>query len=221
MGDLMKNSNIVKLALSSLFLSIGLFLPLLTSQIKEIGDTLLPMHIPIMLCGLICGIAGFLLVSVKNHSIHGSSTVNGRGFTAVLISWLAHFNPLAMVLTSFLVVFITTGSSEVGTYGRLGSSYPLVMTGIFFLCIIATEFFVSYKIVFKHPLNLGNGKLKMAAVSTKKYAIEDENASGNGSYDAAISQDSEEKANETETNETASCESSIDDRSNEEQKEEK
>lgn len=175
----------------------------------------------LILCGLICGIAGFLLVSVKNHSIHGSSTVNGRGFTAVLISWLAHFNPLAMVLTSFLVVFITTGSSEVGTYGRLGSSYPSVMTGIFFLCIIATEFFVSYKIVFKHPLNIGNGKLKMAAVSTKEYAIEDENASENGSYDAAISQDSEEKANETETNETASCESSIDNRSNEEQKEEK
>ena len=76
----------------------------------------------LILCGLICGIAGFLLVSVKNHSIHGSSTVNGRGFTAVLVSWLAHFNPLAMVLTSFLVVFINTGSSEVGTYGRLGTS---------------------------------------------------------------------------------------------------
>ena len=46
---------IKKIVLSGIFLSIGFCLPMLTSQIKEIGDTLLPMHIPVMLCGLICG----------------------------------------------------------------------------------------------------------------------------------------------------------------------
>lgn len=51
----MKNTNLKKLILSALFLAIGLVLPLLTAQIKEIGDTLLPMHIPVLLCGLICG----------------------------------------------------------------------------------------------------------------------------------------------------------------------
>ena len=44
-----------RLTLSAVFLSIGFVLPLLTMQIKEIGDTLLPMHIPVMLCGLLCG----------------------------------------------------------------------------------------------------------------------------------------------------------------------
>ena len=44
-----------KLTLSAVFLSIGLVLPLFTAQIKEIGDTLLPMHLPVMLCGLLCG----------------------------------------------------------------------------------------------------------------------------------------------------------------------
>lgn len=44
-----------KLVLSSLFLAIGMVLPLLTAQIKEIGDSLLPMHLPVMLCGVICG----------------------------------------------------------------------------------------------------------------------------------------------------------------------
>ena len=44
-----------KLVLAAMFLCIGLVLPLFTSQIKEIGDTLLPMHLPVMLCGLICG----------------------------------------------------------------------------------------------------------------------------------------------------------------------
>ena len=43
------------MVLSAIFLSIGFVLPFLTGQLKEIGDTLLPMHIPVMLCGLICG----------------------------------------------------------------------------------------------------------------------------------------------------------------------
>ena len=50
----MKKTNLHKLIFSSLFLAVGVILPLLTSQIKEIGDTLLPMHLPVMLCGLIC-----------------------------------------------------------------------------------------------------------------------------------------------------------------------
>ncbi len=41
--------------LAALFLAVGLVLPLLTAQIKEIGDTLLPMHLPVLLCGLLCG----------------------------------------------------------------------------------------------------------------------------------------------------------------------
>lgn len=44
-----------KITVSALMLSIGLVLPLLTGQIKEIGDTLLPMHIPVLLCSVICG----------------------------------------------------------------------------------------------------------------------------------------------------------------------
>lgn len=54
-GEFMKKTYLRKTVLSALFLAIGAVLPLLTSQIKEIGDTLLPMHIPVMLCGLICG----------------------------------------------------------------------------------------------------------------------------------------------------------------------
>lgn len=44
-----------RLALSAMFLAIGLVLPFFTGQIQQIGNMLLPMHIPVMLCGLICG----------------------------------------------------------------------------------------------------------------------------------------------------------------------
>ena len=51
-----------KIILSAVFLAIGMVLPFFTGQIKEIGDTLLPMHIPVMLCSFICGArCGFLV----------------------------------------------------------------------------------------------------------------------------------------------------------------
>lgn len=40
---------------AGLFLALGMVLPLLTAQIKEIGDSLLPMHLAVMLCGIVCG----------------------------------------------------------------------------------------------------------------------------------------------------------------------
>ncbi|MBQ8001075.1 MAG: ECF transporter S component [Ruminococcus sp.] len=50
-----KNSKLINLLLSAMFLSLGLVLPFLTGQIQQIGNMLLPMHIPVILCGLICG----------------------------------------------------------------------------------------------------------------------------------------------------------------------
>ena len=51
----MNKQGIKRLILSALLLALGMVLPLFTGQIKEIGDSLLPMHLPVMLCGLICG----------------------------------------------------------------------------------------------------------------------------------------------------------------------
>ena len=108
----------------------------------------------LVLCGVLCGIAGFLIVVLTDQSFKAESatdtTMGGLGFTAVLVSWLAHFNPWAMVLTSFLVVFITTGCAHVSSFGGLRSAtYPSVMAGIFFFFIIATEFFINFKITFR------------------------------------------------------------------------
>lgn len=47
--------SIKNLTLSAMFLAIGIVLPFVTGQIPQIGNMLLPMHIPVLLCGLICG----------------------------------------------------------------------------------------------------------------------------------------------------------------------
>lgn len=49
----MKNSN--KLSLAAMFLALGIVLPFFTGQIPRLGKMLLPMHLPVMLCGFVCG----------------------------------------------------------------------------------------------------------------------------------------------------------------------
>ena len=51
----MQNRSLKYLVLSALFLAIGFVLPFFTGQIPAVGKMLLPMHIPVLLCGLICG----------------------------------------------------------------------------------------------------------------------------------------------------------------------
>lgn len=43
------------MTLSAMFTALGLILPFVTGQVPQIGNLLLPMHIPILLCGMICG----------------------------------------------------------------------------------------------------------------------------------------------------------------------
>ena len=59
------------LVLSAIFLALGLCLPFLTGQMKELGDSLLPMHLPVLLCGLFCGpywggFVGFILPFLRS-----------------------------------------------------------------------------------------------------------------------------------------------------------
>lgn len=51
----MRDQSAKNLALSAMFLALGMVLPFFTGQIPQIGKMILPMHIPVMLCGLICG----------------------------------------------------------------------------------------------------------------------------------------------------------------------
>ena len=49
------HSKTLKMVISALFLALAYVLPFLTGQIPEIGAMLCPMHIPVLLCGFICG----------------------------------------------------------------------------------------------------------------------------------------------------------------------
>lgn len=101
-----------------------------------------------ILSGAICGIAGLLLVSGTDHTIT-RDTAAGRGFTAIMVSWLAKFNPVYMVLTSFLIVFLQKGAVEISTIYGLNDSFSEIITGIIIFFIIGSEFFINYKLKFR------------------------------------------------------------------------
>ena len=101
-----------------------------------------------ILSGVLCGFAGFLLVGGTSYTL-STNTVDGRGFTAILVAWLGKFNPLIMGGTSLLYVFIDQGASQTATDLSLGGYYADIITGIFFFLVIACEFFVNYRVRFR------------------------------------------------------------------------
>ena len=98
-----------------------------------------------LLSGALCGLAGLLLVGGTNHTLN-ASIVDGRGFTAVMVSWLGKFNPIWMILTSFLLVFLGRGAGEIATDFGLNASFGDILTGVILFFIIGCEFFINYKI---------------------------------------------------------------------------
>ena len=101
------------------------------------------------LSGAICGLAGLLLVGGSSHSID-SNLVDGRGFTAIMVSWLAKFDPFTMILTTLLLVFLARGADEVTSKFGLNSDFSEILTGIILFFIIGCEFFINYQVHFNH-----------------------------------------------------------------------
>ena len=105
-----------------------------------------------IISGAICGIAGFLAVSGASHTI-STSTAGGRGFTAIIIAWLSHFNSFVMILISALIVFLERGAIEIASQFQLNDYVSEMITGIILFFILGSEFFINYKIKFRSAKN--------------------------------------------------------------------
>jgi len=101
-----------------------------------------------ILSGAICGICGFLLVAGSDHTIT-KETAGGNGFTAIMVCWLAKFNPVWMILTSLLICFLEKGAGEIATMFNLNMSFSDIISGIIIFFIVGSEFFINYKLIFR------------------------------------------------------------------------
>ena len=98
--------------------------------------------------GALCGIAGFLAVSGASHTI-STSTAGGRGFTAIIVAWLAKFNTFVMILISALLVFLDKGAIEIASRYNLNNHVSAMLTGIILFFIMGSEFFITYQVRFR------------------------------------------------------------------------
>lgn len=98
-----------------------------------------------IISGALCGFVGFIIVSAFDHTIN-VEIVGGLGFTAIMASWLAKFNPLIMIGTSAFIMFLDQGSSEITSVFDVDSSFPDIVVGIVLFFIIGCEFFINYSI---------------------------------------------------------------------------
>ena len=111
----MKNNRIMKMIFSAMFLALSYVMPFLTGQIPEIGSMLCPMHIPVLLCGFICGgpwglIVGFV-APVLRSLIFGMPTLFPK---AVCMAFeLAAYGAVAGIMHKILP------KKKVSIYGSL------------------------------------------------------------------------------------------------------
>lgn len=131
-----------KLTLAAMFFAIGLILPLFIAQIPTIGQMLLPMHVPVLLCGLIVGweyglAVGFFLPLVRSiffgmpamfpNAVSMAFELATYGFVSgVVYRRVQHTLPMmfATLLSAMVAGRLVWGAVRFILAGLTGSSFP-------------------------------------------------------------------------------------------------
>ena len=102
-----------------------------------------------IMSGALAGIVGLFLAGGIHHTI-STVSANNMGFTAIMATWLAAFNPLVMMGTCFFIIFISRGMLEVrANFGFTNDSVANIVIGLVYFCVIACSFFITYRVVFR------------------------------------------------------------------------
>ena len=107
------------------------------------------------LSGAICGISGFVAVAGASHTI-STSTAGGRGFTAIIVAWMAKFNTFVMILIALMLVFLDKGATQIASQFNLNDFASKVVTGIILFFLLGCEFFINYSVHFRKSKKEGS-----------------------------------------------------------------
>jgi ABC-type uncharacterized transport system permease subunit len=93
-----------------------------------------------MVSGGLAGLAGMSEISGVVHRLQGSISP-GYGFTGIIVAWLAKLNPFAAILVSILFGALLLAGREIQPSG-----VPKLIQGVILICLIASDFFLRYRI---------------------------------------------------------------------------
>ena len=100
-----------------------------------------------IISGALSGLVGLFLAGGIHHTI-STASANNMGFTAIMATWLAAFNPLVMIGTCFFIIFVSRGMVEVrGNFGFTNDSIANIVIGLVYFCVIACSFFITYRVM--------------------------------------------------------------------------
>lgn len=139
------------MVLAAMLLAVGIVLPFFTGQIPQIGNMLLPMHLPVLVCGLICGwqyggIVGFILPLLRYVLFTTPPMPNGIAMAFELAAYGAivgflynrsRWQCIVSLYRSLIIAMIggriVWGAVRVVMFGAMGNafSWKMFMAGAF------------------------------------------------------------------------------------------
>lgn len=139
-----KNSTVINLTLSAMFMAMGIILPFFTGQIPQIGNMLLPMHIPVFLCALICGwkygvITAFILPLLRSFmfgmpvlypsaiamAFELSAYAFVSGFLYERFPWKCIRSLYMSLLSAMVIGRLVWGAAEIILLGIQGNTFTI------------------------------------------------------------------------------------------------
>ena len=112
-----------------------------------------------LIAGGLCGLAGFVVVAGQEYRLT-QYVAHGFTFSAILIAFLARFNPVAVLPVSFVVAGMFTAGDTLKTFYQLPLSVILVVESLILLSVVAVDFFARYRV------NVVRDSANVASVST-------------------------------------------------------
>ena len=101
-----------------------------------------------LISGAIAGFVGFMQVSGSDFTLN-ETTAGGVGFTAIIIAWISKLNPLVMILTASFIAILERGSIRIQTTFMIPATIATVLIGIILFFMLACEFFINYRLIFR------------------------------------------------------------------------
>lgn len=96
-----------------------------------------------MVSGALAGLGGMSEVAGVVHRLQTSPVAAGYGFTGIIVAWLAKLNPIAVIFVSILFGALILAGREIQPSG-----VPKMIQGIILVCLIASDFFLRYRLRF-------------------------------------------------------------------------
>ena len=102
-----------------------------------------------LISGAISGIVGTIIVSGANFTLY-KGVANGVGFTSITVAWLSQLNSFAMIAISMILAVLEKGANTLQTRMQVPASIADIITGILLFCMLSSEFFINYRLIFRH-----------------------------------------------------------------------